>query len=102
MDGHINQFGRIRRSKRTITINAEKLEEDSTNTRIREEIHENLKEKSLKSTQTSQEDWRKIKGTSQGVTENYLNQKTCKKNQPWMTEKILNMMEERRKYRDKN
>ncbi|KAL3288735.1 hypothetical protein HHI36_003170, partial [Cryptolaemus montrouzieri] len=73
------EFKRTKGNKKATIINTDKLKEESTYNKIKEEIHRYINEKPLKPTQTSEEDWQKIKTTLKNVTGSTLSRRPGKR-----------------------
>lgn len=91
---------RLQKTPMTPKINLDKLKDDAVKEEIIQELNANISNKT-KPMVTPEDEWQHIKRTFQDVT-NKLKDTTQKKKKPWMTEEILQLMDERRKVKTRN
>lgn len=82
------------------TIDIKKLSDPSIEQQVREHLSDEIRDINENTTDI-REKWDKIKYTIQATCTTYLKRDKVKKKE-WMTDEILNMMEERRQHKNKN
>ncbi|XP_055385230.1 craniofacial development protein 2-like [Condylostylus longicornis] len=89
----------IRRSQRSFKLDLDKLNIDEVRSNISKEINDQLR--SLQ-TNNATPSWQQTSSILKSVARNKLGTKKFKAKQKWITDEILNLMKERRRYRNNN
>ncbi|XP_030751542.1 uncharacterized protein LOC115879046 [Sitophilus oryzae] len=86
-------------------LDTQRLKDNTTRMEVKEELNNNINSISLDINYEDmdvEDTWSKIKNVCNLVADNMLKPEKGTKKQQWMTEEILDLMEERRKHRNKN
>lgn len=79
-----------------------KLKEEHTRQKIKKEINEKFRNMSSRTQHTIEDKWNNIKESISTITENNLRSNTNKKKNKWMTDEILELIDKRRTFKNKN